>query len=93
MAVPKLLPFDAPGKTLAPFADRSLPRILATGERWRDRLGTSARPGIFGLRIGPRMHLRLCGELLDLATAHSRDIQSIETGFEVLLSLVQGARR
>ena len=49
-----------------------------------------------GLHIGPRLHLRLCGELLELAHAHerlARDIQSVETRFEALLSLVQGAAR
>jgi hypothetical protein len=53
-------------------------------------------PGISGIRVGPRLHLRLCGELLDLAHAHerlSRELRSIETRFEALLSLVQGARR
>jgi hypothetical protein len=41
--------------------------------------------------IGPRLHLRLCGELLELAHAHkklSSDIQFVETRFEVLLALV-----
>jgi hypothetical protein len=63
MAVPRLQPFDAPGKP----------------------------PGITGLRIGPRLHLRLCGELLDLAHLHerlTREIQTVETRFEALLSLV-----
>jgi hypothetical protein len=46
--------------------------------------------------IGPRLHLRLCAELLDLAQLHerlARDIQSVEERFEALLALVQGARR
>jgi hypothetical protein len=41
--------------------------------------------------IGPRLHLRLCAELLDLAQLHeklSSDIQFVETRFEVLLALV-----
>jgi hypothetical protein len=49
-----------------------------------------------GIRIGPRLHLRLCGELLDLAHLHerlTREIQTVEPRFEALLSLVQGARR
>jgi hypothetical protein len=49
-----------------------------------------------GIRIGQRLHLRLCGELLDLAHLHERllrEIQTVETRFEALLSLVQGARR
>jgi hypothetical protein len=48
-----------------------------------------------GIHIGPRMHIHLCGELLDLAHSHeelTREIQTIETRFEVLLSLVHGAR-
>jgi hypothetical protein len=49
-----------------------------------------------GIHIGPRLHLRLCGELLDLAHLHdrlTREIQTVETRFEVLLSLVhRGAR-
>jgi hypothetical protein len=46
--------------------------------------------------IHPRLHLRLCAELLELAHAHeklSRDIQSVETRFEALLALVQGSRQ
>jgi hypothetical protein len=59
--------------------------------------GSSCKnPGITGLRIGPRLHLRLCAELLDLAHLHerlAREIQTVETRFEALLALVQGARR
>jgi hypothetical protein len=39
----------------------------------------------------PRLHLRLCAELLDVAQLHeklSSDIQFVETRFEVLLALV-----
>jgi hypothetical protein len=46
--------------------------------------------------IHPRLHLRICGELLDLANAHAqlmRDLESIETRFEALLALVQGTSR
>jgi hypothetical protein len=49
-----------------------------------------------GICIGPRLHLRLCGELLDLAHLHerlTREIQTVETRFEALLALVQRARR
>jgi hypothetical protein len=49
-----------------------------------------------GLHIGPRLHLRLCGELLELAHLHeslARDIKTVETRFEALLELVQGASR
>jgi hypothetical protein len=48
------------------------------------------------IHIGPRLHLRLCGELLDLAHLHerlTREIQTVETRFEALLALVQGAIR
>ena len=48
------------------------------------------------IHIGPRLHLRLCAELLELAHAHEnlvRDIQFVETRFEALLALVQGASR
>jgi hypothetical protein len=29
-------------------------------------------PGISGIRVGPRLHLRLCAELLDLAHLHEK---------------------
>ena len=48
------------------------------------------------IHIGPRLHLRLCAELLELAHAHeklSRELQSIETRFAALLALVKGAAR
>jgi hypothetical protein len=48
------------------------------------------------LHIGPRLHLRLCDELLDLAHRHeklSREIQFVADRFEALLALVNGARR
>jgi hypothetical protein len=53
-------------------------------------------PGLSAIHIGPRLHLRLCGELLELAHAHeelARDLQTVETRFEALLALVQGASR
>jgi hypothetical protein len=46
--------------------------------------------------IHPRLAMRLCGELLDLANTHSkltRDLEAIEERFEALLALVNGARR
>jgi hypothetical protein len=52
--------------------------------------------GPYATHIGPRLHLRLCDELLCLAHRHERltqDIQSVEDRFEALLALVQGARR
>jgi hypothetical protein len=52
--------------------------------------------GLSEIRIGPCLHLRLCAELLELAHAHeklTRDIQSVETRFEALLALVEGASR
>jgi hypothetical protein len=52
--------------------------------------------GPHAIHIGPRLHLRLCGELLELAHVHeklAREIQFVETRFEALLALVQGASR
>ena len=47
-----------------------------------------------GISIGPRLHLRLCAELLDLANSHeelTRELRSVEERFEALLILVSGA--
>jgi hypothetical protein len=49
-----------------------------------------------GIRIGPRLHLRLCAELLDLAHSHeeiTRELHAVEARFEALLLLVSGARQ
>jgi hypothetical protein len=46
--------------------------------------------------IHPRLAIRLCAELHDLANAHEklmRDLESIEERFEAILALVQGARQ
>ena len=48
------------------------------------------------IHIGPRLRLRLCDELLELAHRHeklSREIQFVADRFEVILALVNGARR
>jgi hypothetical protein len=53
-------------------------------------------PGAGTIHIGPRLHIHLCGELLELALAHEKlasDIQSIEVRFAALLALVHGAAR
>ena len=55
-----------------------------------------AAPCKTSIHIGPRLHLRLCAELLEIAHAHeklSRELQSIETRFAALLALVKGAAR
>jgi hypothetical protein len=51
-------------------------------------------PGLSAIHIGPRLHLRLCGELIELAQLHeklTRDLQSVEARFEALLALVEGS--
>jgi hypothetical protein len=49
-----------------------------------------------GIHLGPRLHLRLCAELLDLAHSHeelTRELRAVEERFEALLLLVSGARQ
>ena len=59
-------------------------------------INSSGNHPIIGLHIGPRLHLRLCAELLDLANTRAKlthDLRSVETRSEALLSLVMGATR